>query len=371
MSRSKAVSNPELEAAILQDPDAVDAYLVYGDWLQSQGDPRGELISLHHARNQAQGAEAKSFEQQAHEFLRQHESWLVGDVLAQALQSRHLELDWDLGFIRAARVCPDSSADEETVRRLAQELIRHPSARFLRALSVGGISTFGFIDRYDGITRLIARAGGSQTLQTFALRARRHNGAHEYPSIQLGDVAPLYAVLPRLRSLVLRGAHARLGDIDLPELREFTLETHNLSRPCLDSILSAKWPKLEQLTVWLAGTNTGAEGSVKDVLPLLDGHGPLNLRLLGLCGTRFTDTLVNALHDSRVLPRLAHLDLSGGTLSNQGAQWLSEHAEAFRHLQHLDLRGNMMTEVGVARVSAVCPSVNAKEQRNSVATESR
>ncbi|WP_338867032.1 TIGR02996 domain-containing protein [Myxococcus stipitatus] len=364
MSRSKAVSNPELEAAILQDPDAVDAYLVYGDWLQSHGDPRGELISLHHAWARAHGLEAKSFEQQAHEFLQRHEPRLVGDVLAQALRNKHLELDWDLGFIRAARVCPDSPAEEETARRIVRELIRHPSARFLRALSVGGIATFGFIDRYDGITRLIVRAGGSRTLQTLALRARRHNGADDYPSIQIGDVAPLYAVLPRLRSLDLRGAHARLGDIDLPELREFTLETHNLSRPCLDSILSAKWPKLEQLTVWLGGTNTGAEWSVEDIHPLLDGDGLPNLRGLGLCGTRFTDTLVHALHDSRVLPRLTHLDLSGGTLSNQGAQWLSEHAEAFQHLQHLDLRGNMMTDVGMARVAALCLSVDAQEQHN-------
>src|SRR5688572_17110671 len=41
--------NLELEAVIAADPDAVEPYLVYADWLQARGDPRGELIVVHHA----------------------------------------------------------------------------------------------------------------------------------------------------------------------------------------------------------------------------------------------------------------------------------------------------------------------------------
>src|SRR5262245_51595688 len=47
--------NAKLEAAIAADPDDADAYLVYADWLQAQGDPRGELIVLAHA-NKAKAA---------------------------------------------------------------------------------------------------------------------------------------------------------------------------------------------------------------------------------------------------------------------------------------------------------------------------
>ncbi len=38
--------NPSLEAAAFANPDDHDAWRVYADWLQAQGDPRGELISL-------------------------------------------------------------------------------------------------------------------------------------------------------------------------------------------------------------------------------------------------------------------------------------------------------------------------------------
>ena len=38
--------NPDLEKAIAADPFDRQAYAVFGDWLQEQGDPRGELIAL-------------------------------------------------------------------------------------------------------------------------------------------------------------------------------------------------------------------------------------------------------------------------------------------------------------------------------------
>src|SRR5688572_15486077 len=41
-------ANAELEAAIAADPDQPEPYLVYADWLQSQDDPRGELIVVQH-----------------------------------------------------------------------------------------------------------------------------------------------------------------------------------------------------------------------------------------------------------------------------------------------------------------------------------
>ena len=36
----------QLLAAIIEDPDDDAPRLVYADWLQAQGDPRGELMQL-------------------------------------------------------------------------------------------------------------------------------------------------------------------------------------------------------------------------------------------------------------------------------------------------------------------------------------
>ncbi len=43
---SRSATNPELEPAIRENPDDQAGYQVYGDWLQAQGDPLGELVAL-------------------------------------------------------------------------------------------------------------------------------------------------------------------------------------------------------------------------------------------------------------------------------------------------------------------------------------
>lgn len=45
----------DLEAAILAEPDARDAYAVYGDWLLEHGDPDGELVAVQLALEEAPG----------------------------------------------------------------------------------------------------------------------------------------------------------------------------------------------------------------------------------------------------------------------------------------------------------------------------
>jgi uncharacterized protein (TIGR02996 family) len=39
-----STSNPDLEAAIAANPEDLEAYRVYADWLTAQGDVRGELV---------------------------------------------------------------------------------------------------------------------------------------------------------------------------------------------------------------------------------------------------------------------------------------------------------------------------------------
>src|SRR5690606_23609190 len=48
--------NPELEAAIIDNPEDVGAWQVYFDWLQGQGDPWGERGNLAIAHEKAKGA---------------------------------------------------------------------------------------------------------------------------------------------------------------------------------------------------------------------------------------------------------------------------------------------------------------------------
>ncbi|GHG72672.1 WGR domain-containing protein [Comamonas sp. JC664] len=358
---AEAASNPELEAAILKDPDNVDAYLVYADWLQSQGDPRGELIALQHAASQASGAEATELKKKANALIKKHQSLLYGE-LVDAVKEEELKAEWHLGFIRSARVGQKDYDSERDIGELTQELLALPSARFIRGLTIG-MASFDGENEYGDVISAIAKAGGSKTLQDLFI------GDFEYPDdteiswTHLTDVSSALKVLPNLRTLRLRGGELALGDIDLPELREFTVETGGLPLNAIKSIASAKWPKLEKLEIWFGSDNYGAEGGVEDIQPILDGQGLPNLKHLGLRNSEFTDALAQALPSAAVLPRLEKLDISMGTLTNEGAKALADNAAAFTHLKQLDVSENILEDEGQSLISKAIPHANVGNQR--------
>jgi uncharacterized protein (TIGR02996 family) len=96
------VRNAEIEAAILAAPDDPSAYLVYADWLQSHGDPRGELITLQHAmRAQTDPSEFARFKRHEEALRLEHGAGWLGDVIARAPHRTFFE--WRLGFVDTAR----------------------------------------------------------------------------------------------------------------------------------------------------------------------------------------------------------------------------------------------------------------------------
>jgi uncharacterized protein (TIGR02996 family) len=356
-----------LEEAILEAPDNVDAYLVHADWLQSQGDPRGELIMLHHAAAQAQGARALELKEQAAQLIAQHPS-LLSEELARAMtqegrsKAQELSVQWHLGYIRAARLARLEWESQFDMAATVKALLSHPSARFLRELTLG-IARFESGSSYDDVVRAIVEVGGSRSLRSLFIGDFLYPSESEISWTLVGDVEPLYAVLPRLNSLRLRGGGVSLGKIRLPELREFVMETGGLPLAAVKSIARAHWPDLERLEVWFGNRYYGAEGGVSDIRPILDGKGLPKLRRLGLRNADFTDRLCKALPEAPVLPQLEVLDLSMGTMTDKGAEVLAAHAKAFGHLRQLDVNKNLLSPDGVALVAGLCPDVKHHAQR--------
>jgi len=114
----------ELEAAIVADPEDASAYLVYADWLQARGDPRGELVVVQHALETAQGPAWAKLRIRERELLTEHGEHLLGPVAAPRYW-RHF--DWRRGFVD--RMHAAFVLDE------GEQLIAHPSLALVRAVS--------------------------------------------------------------------------------------------------------------------------------------------------------------------------------------------------------------------------------------------
>ncbi|MCP3062917.1 TIGR02996 domain-containing protein [Myxococcus sp. K38C18041901] len=362
---STELREPELEAAILRDPENDDAYLIYGDWLQARGVPRGELIALQHAVLLATAREKMGREKEVSDFFARHAREMFGELYAEpsrysGLSSGRVHWHWHLGFIQRAWL-GSNHAYSLDVPRVLTELLTHPSARFLRALTVGLLDDAADSNHYEGIIQLIARYAPA-TLRELKVADVLEN-EFGLSRVRLGDVSSLYTALPRLHTLTLRGDMV-LGAMHLPDLRELTIETSGLSRESLRSILSASWPNLEKLELWFGVAEHGGNVSFEDVRPLLEGTGMPRLVHLGLCNAGFTDAVCEALPSAPVLRRLTRLDLSLGTMTSKGAAALVAGAGAFAHLEMLVLTDNLLDDASVESLESLCPQVWLQDQRD-------
>jgi len=130
-----AACNPALEALIEAAPHDPSHYLVYADWLQQEGDARGELILAQHGIVASEDHRAIDvYERSEVELFKTFEEELLGPLaryvtVTDSFRS-YRSFSWRYGFIRKARL--------DRVRYLSaqphdilEKLLTHPSGRFL------------------------------------------------------------------------------------------------------------------------------------------------------------------------------------------------------------------------------------------------
>jgi uncharacterized protein (TIGR02996 family) len=129
--------NEELEAAILEAIDDPQPYLIYADWLQSRGDPRGELIAMQHGMwQQPDPGQFLAFKRQEETLRRLHLHLWLGPGVAAC--DYRMKLDWRYGFVTSARVDGERLPGELPVRQLVPALLASPCGRLMRALALRG-----------------------------------------------------------------------------------------------------------------------------------------------------------------------------------------------------------------------------------------
>ena len=111
-----------LEAAIASAPEDLGGYLVYADWLQQHGEPRGELIVVQHALASAPHDAA----------LRAREAALFADhgdrLLGPLALMGDARVDWHCGFVRSIDLGSSLSTSSP---ELLESLFAHPSLQLL------------------------------------------------------------------------------------------------------------------------------------------------------------------------------------------------------------------------------------------------
>lgn len=250
---SRAIS--ELEAVVTHDPDDLNSRLIWADWLEEQGDPKGEWVRL-----QCQLSESTYEDRLWPQLVRQeHESRasLIGR-LSRDVESDPIAKDVIYEFARgaveriglsAARWAKD--ADEFRARwpirhvnflsgdsAVLAKAMSHPATEKIRSLA---------------LPSQMKVAKSTAAFEAANFENLRHLSLRECVIGQKGMLALARLKMPHLRTLnlagnrILDGGMQALVDMRLPKLEKINLTHHGLTTSSLMRFGEANVPKLRDL----------------------------------------------------------------------------------------------------------------------------
>jgi uncharacterized protein (TIGR02996 family) len=366
--------NPELEAAIIADPSDRDAYTVYADWLMEQGDPRGELITLQLGYKDKQARQL--IEKHIDYFLgplKEHEevydeggnnsiSHLRTSEQEKAWQKTHRQAFlWRNGFIQRVRLSHDEYSVEDfngKISDILKMVLDHPSARFA--------TEFAFMSNGDpnenNLQNLIDLLGKKAPVTT--RRIILGDNVDQISWHHTGNLSKMWPGVPNLRVLEIETGEFDVGTMNAPKLEKAIFITGGLSKKCFKNIVAATMPSIKHLEIYFGDDNYGGNCQIKDVEPFLARKDLKNLEYLGLKNSMFADDIARAIatEDAPILKTLKTLDLSLGTMTDEGAKALADAAGRLKHLECLDLTRNYLTAKGIKLVKGICPKVITNKQ---------
>lgn len=330
ISEAEHPSNPALEHAIYEQPDRREVWMVYADWLASQGDPRSELI--------AAGTDTSEVER----VLWRHRDYLMGRFGPGRPLSAYVEaapIFWYMGFLRHLRVSL-VPGHLSAIAGVLREVLAHPSARFLRKLDLGVP-----IGHADGGLWPDALGALAEAVRPTLNDLSINDGVtlYEVDEHRIGSLSGLWAALPGLRTLQVRGNEIALGAIEAPGLRNLVLWGSPLPPGVLQELAGSQLPRLERLELRCA---EGLEGwiSAPGLSQLLLGEATPRLEYLGLMNLGSGDLLPAYLARTPLLASIRQLSLQDCGITDTGARALLQHADRFAHLRRLDLEGNQISQ---------------------------
>lgn len=179
-----------------------------------------------------------------------------------------------------------------------------------------------------------------------------------------GDLSPLLAAYPDLEHFGVRGGNSlSLGQLQLPRLQTLTVQSGGLDASVVREVMQADLPELRHLELYLGTDNYGATATPEDITPLLDGDLFPKLRYLGLRDSDRADEFAQVIANAPILERIEVLDLSLGTLSDEGAAALLA-SDKVKRLNKLDIHHHWCSDATVDQLGLLGIEVDSSDQQD-------
>lgn len=260
------------------------------------------------------------------------------------------------------RLAIQAYESELSFAELFERYLTNPAAQATEAIIIGAWGEVGGGDGSEGVVQLLTGARKSLPKLKAIFLGDIIGEESEISWINQTDISPVSTAYPDLEHFGVRGTSGLdFGSaLNLPKLKSLTVQTGGMPLNIYRQATEGNLPALQRLELWLGTEDYGGEIRREHLTELLSGAKFPHLTHLALCDSDVQDDVAVAVAASPLLERLKTLDLSKGTLGDEGAQALLDSPSA-RRLEHLDLHHHFMSAPMAAKLSAAFPNVDVSE----------
>ncbi|OKP84664.1 hypothetical protein A3844_19440 [Paenibacillus helianthi] len=242
----------------------------------------------------------------------------------------------------------DEFEDGQRIADAIERLSMSPEAASLSSLIIGDWGQAYENSSEEVVGELVKYSASFPALRKLFIGEMGYEEC-EISWITQSDLSPLLPAFPELQSLTIQGGNElSLKNLQHDKLEELIIITGGLGKGVLAEIAASKLPNLRKLELYLGVDNYGFDGSLADLTPLIEPGKFPKLTYLGLKNSEIQDEIAKAVADAPILDQLDTLDLSLGTLSDEGAEALLA-SQRIKGLKALNLSHHYMSEEMVAR----------------------
>jgi uncharacterized protein (TIGR02996 family) len=344
-----------LEAALVANPDDLPSHMAYADYLNEQGDPRGEFIQIQLALEDKKKAPAqrKQLQEREEELLKAHGRDWLGELASNFLDAPERQWGRKMEF-RFARGWIDRLQIANLSAPLAEAFCHTPMLRLLRELLV---QERGWDD--PGLEQLAA-APYFGNVRLFQLGPEDNCHTDGEQAVEFVEQMPR---IQELRLYAHRVDLRQLLALPLPHLRVLDVR-HQHEYPLEVLAANPTLGKLTHLTLWPHALRPDDDGSYIPAQAVRDlVHSPhlTSLTHLHIYLSDLGDEGCMEIVRSGILKRLKVLDLWSGRITDAGAGTLAACPD-LSNLERLRISENQLTQAGIAALAATGIQVEADHQ---------
>lgn len=215
----------------------------------------------------------------------------------------------------------------------------------------------------DAYAPLVAAADRFPNLRHLFL-ADIESQQFEISWIKHSDLTPLLRAFPNLHTFGVRGSENLAWEQRAyPELRELTFQSGGLPPAVVRAVAASEFPELTDLELYLGDAEYFGGSEPTDLAGILEGTTFPKLRYLGLRDAENADDIAAAVAHAPIVSRLEVLDLSLGTLGDEGAAALLA-GQPLTYLKKLDLHHHFISEPMQERLREALPGVDLDLSRH-------